>query len=329
MIDVDEAYAVLLADVWGKSKQSPLYVRPSGVETPESEVLLAADADGRRHLLVPLPADYELASQSGKSLTLSARSLVTKGTTRSYGDLACLESGLDRVFSGLVRDALNRVASDPEHAVSRLEQALQEWRKLLAQSRPMSEEAARGLFGELLALTTLASVNPVRAVECWSGPDQAVQDFRSSHGAIEVKTTVREDLSVKISSLDQLDPAGLPFLVLAYIRLEQGPAGASTLDDVIHGLIKLDVPEVELIEKAAKYGHLYREGVNDHLRFTVVDRRFWLVGSEFPGLRRSDLPAHRSDPVSSLSYRLSLVGAPNALTPGEARERMEAMLGGD
>lgn len=326
MINVDEAYAVLLADVWGKGKGSPLFVRPSGVETPESEVLLAADADGRRHLLVPLPDDYELASQPGKSLTLSARSLATKAGTRSYGDLACLESGLDRVFSGLVRDALERVASDPEHAVSRLEQALQEWRKLLAQSRPMSEESAQGLFGELLILEDLAAIDPVRAVGCWSGPEKAVQDFRTATGAIEAKTTVRDDLSVKISSLEQLDPVGLPSLVLAYIRLDQVPAGKATLDDAIGRLIKLGVPETALIEKVAQYGHLYHEGANDHFRFTVVDRRFWLVGEGFPGLRRSDIPAHRRDPVSALSYRLSLVNAPEALTPDQTCERMEEML---
>lgn len=244
-----------------------------------------------------------------------------------YADLACVDSGLAKVFTGLVSDALGRVEQDPDHALSRVEQALTEWRRLLAQSRPLSEETARGLYGELIVLERVAAIDPARAVSIWSGPDQEVQDFRSAAGAMEVKTSTRDDLSVKISSLEQLDSAGLPILLLAYVRVEEGAPHVDSLDDVIARLLGAGVPEMELLKKCSAYGHVYREGINDRFRFGIVEQRFWVVGDEFPGLRSADIPEGRRDAISDLSYRLSLVGAPSELGSDEVRDRLKELLG--
>lgn len=327
MIAVDEVFAVLLVDARKETADSRLYLHPAGVRTPAGEVALAADLDGHRHLLVPMAAHDHIESQPGRSLTWTEKSLSDRGTTQRYADLACLDAGLTKVFSDLVRDALERVENDPGRALSRVEQALAEWRRLLAQSRPMSEESARGLYGELVVLERLSKLDPVRAVTCWSGPDQQAQDFRTAYGAVEVKTSTRDDLSVKISSLEQLDSYGLPFLLLAYVRVEEGAPHTDSLDAIIDRLLKGGAPELELLEKCASYGHVYLGGVNDGFRFGIVDLRFWIVSERFPGLRSSDIPLERRDAISALSYRLSLVGAPGELTSDDVHDRMKELLG--
>ena len=68
------------------------------------------------------------------------------------------------------------------------------WQGLFERVPPegLSEEAQRGLFGELLILENfcLAKLRTLGAVTSWAGPDAAHQDFKIGDAAIEVKTTL-------------------------------------------------------------------------------------------------------------------------------------------
>lgn len=323
-MDFEAHFAALLADL--NERGAGDYVQPFGVHIGAGELLLGVDVKGARHLLVPMAADDRIREQPGKTLTWKVRSLSVQGQLHEFADLACGDQGLDRVFSGLVDDAVSRVQQEPEHALSAVEQALTEWRRLLAQSRPLSEEKARGLYGELHILERLARIDAVGAVECWTGPEGEVQDFSSEAGAIEVKTSTRDDYSVQISSLDQLDRMDLRFLLLAYVRVVEGSPHGDSLDKAVGRLLGLGAPKQQLLTKVARYGHVYREGVNDQYKFAVQHESAFEVGDDFPGLRSSDIPAHRAGAISGLSYRLSLVGAPGELDAGDLRERMKELL---
>lgn len=324
-MDVDAHFAALLADL--NERGAGDYLHPLGIRVGAGEVCLGVDLTGTRHLLVPMGKGDRIREEPGKALTWNQRPLTVGGKQTVFADLACTDAGLHKVFSGLVDDAIGRVQEEPEHALSSVEETLAEWRRLLAQSRPLSEERARGLYGELHVLEQLARIDAARAVEVWSGPEGAVQDFTSETGAVEVKTSMRDDCSVRISSLDQLDRTDLPFLVLSYVHVVEGSPHSDSLDRAIGRLLDLGVPRPPLLQKVVGYGHVYREGVNDRFRFSVQDERAFEVGDDFPGLRSDDIPACRARAVSGLSYDLSLVGAPGELATDQLRERMKELLG--
>ena len=84
----------------------------------------------------------------------------------------------------------------------------------------LSEEAQRGLFGELAVLENLclAELDKSEAVSSWTGPDAAHQDFKIGGAAVEVKTTLAtRHARISITNEKQLDER--PHLVLLLVHV--------------------------------------------------------------------------------------------------------------
>jgi hypothetical protein len=173
----------------------------------------------------------------------------------------------------------------------------------------LGAEARRGLYGELLVLnnTLLASLPQIEAVEAWTGPAGANQDFQLSGMAIETKTsTAKRPRSIQIASERQLDGTGTPALLLAFAQLDERRGGSGeSLNKKVDGIRqKLTSPaaRVRFDSMLIQAGYIPgQRDLYDEPRYTLRDLCFWHVRDDFPRLVESDLP----DGVGDCTYHIS------------------------
>ena len=101
------------------------------------------------------------------------------------------------IFAVLSVDLVNAVRAEQTTGAGlrRCIDRLAMWQVLFERvpAEGLSEEAQRGLFGELAILENfcLAELDKSEAVSSWTGPDAAHQDFKIGGAAVEVKTTLK------------------------------------------------------------------------------------------------------------------------------------------
>lgn len=199
-----------------------------------------------------------------------------------------------------------------------IRQAIASHRELLSALGRLSDHQEVGLFGELLILNHLIdSVGEQTAVTSWKGPTWEEHDFGFDTLDLEVKTTLTEDRSHRISSLTQLEPSPHRALWLVSVQLTTTGVGGRSLPELIaqtsHRLEDL-VIKTRYIEKLTRLGwhldqsHLYTR------RFTTRGQTWtFKIDDSFPALTRqalaaAGLPVER---FSNVSYILHTAG----LTP--------------
>ena len=192
---------------------------------------------------------------------------------------------------------------------------LDSYRQLLSSLGRLSEQQELGLFGELFVLNHLmGSVGEDRAVSSWRGPMREEHDFGLDRFDIEVKATLSEDRSHRISSLTQLEPSPNRNLWLVSLQFTTHGVGGTTLPESIQtmmdAMLSLTVRSmfVERLMDAGwdlAHSNLYTRQFT--LRSEVLTFR---VTSEFPAitthhLQSAGLPIER---FSHVSYILSTAG---------------------
>jgi hypothetical protein len=321
-MDIGDAYLLLERDE--RLGGSGLLTRPSGATTSEGDILLAVDATGMRRLLVPLPDGAEAPEdRRSRGVALLPDELILGGRKQRYAALVCLDYGLARVFERLVEDALERIAAGELPPVRALQSVLGEWRSFLsAAGRDIAREAAVGLTGELEVLAHITDV--AEPLDCWRGPSGALHDFVHRDLEMEVKTTASvEGNTVRVSTLDQLDPASATRLYLVVVHLRESDT-APSLEDRIGRLISRGLPRDRFYNLLARYGYVHGEKPDAH-RYEVRSIRIWEVDERFPGLRRSDIPNQRLHGVTRVSYDLALDSAASPLADDEAVQLLRRM----
>lgn len=257
------------------------------VETPGGRLLAAVDADGKRHLMIPLQARQRVThSPTGVALSISERPLQSDDGYTRYADIACHRRELDDVFTGLCRDVLVALEIDPARPYHTARVVVDRWRQLFAPlPKALTLAQAIGLFGELLVLIRLLEEDP-DAVRHWAGPEGDRHDFNDGLRAVEVKSvvTTSERRTVQVHGLDQLEAPVGGSLLLAWHRFENHPEGES-LPELVTRARKLCGDDLALLSKLARVG--YRPSSDDHQdepRLSLVESRWHLVDDGFPRL---------------------------------------------
>lgn len=324
--DVSGNFGLLLGDK--RPEGSQVLTRQTGISTPLGPVLLGVDAQGRRHLLVPVPTGETPNDQISRGINLAHRDLeLGSGVTR-FADLSCTINRLVAQFDRLVEDVLDRLRMNPETGLTAVVTTLDDWRALLRRTLAgLSREEVIGLIGELEVMQLLASVDPVAAVSAWTGPSGAVHDFSRQGHDIEVKATAAVNAStVRISNLDQLDPALSESLQLAVVHLAAG-TDAPDVDARIDSLLALGVPEDSLEAGLSDMGYFRGMDLSVPTRYSRRGIRWWNVDSRFPGLRASDIEPSRLMGITGVSYDLLLGVLPPALSTDTAAHIAHTWVG--
>src|SRR5205814_1053724 len=130
------------------------------------------DPQARRHLLVPVPSSIAIAEDRRSSgVHITRRELVDAGGARHFVDVHCLKPHLDAIFSVLIAEMLDALATEPGRPDVTCRRILDHWRELL-EREPLTRpglETLIGLYGELWHLRELTRFRP-DAIAIWAGP---------------------------------------------------------------------------------------------------------------------------------------------------------------
>lgn len=209
---------------------------------------------------------------------------------------------LSEIFSVLAVDLLGvaRSQSTAAEALRLCIDRIAMWQGLFERIPPdgLSDEAQRGLFGELWVLKDLFLnvLEPGDVVTAWIGPDPGNQDFVHQGMAVEVKSSLAKRHSrLSIANEKQLDETPFRRLVLAHVRLDDGSAQGETLPGLIRhcrDLLGKDPYAARQFDNS-----LLEAGYLDAHAPLYADRswqvsslRFFHVHGEFPRLTEASLP---------------------------------------
>lgn len=150
------------------------------------------------------------------------------------------------VFSCLIQDIMDQISHQENEAlmVNEFLSRLVTWQQFLDQYDPegLSDEAQRGLFGELWVLRKylMPILGQRISIESWQRPGNKQQDFIFNGNAVEVKTTIsKQHQKLQITSEHQLDDKGLHALFLYHISLINTTGNGEKLPDIVDSIRKL------------------------------------------------------------------------------------------
>ncbi|MGY1884144.1 PD-(D/E)XK motif protein [Blastococcus sp. SYSU DS0753] len=297
----------------GRPVATTFRTAPVGIDTPQGPVQAGLDAQGHRHLLVPLGARHTLQEmRDGDAVVLRRRTLEDAESLQTYASLELVDEGLADLFRALCVEVIERIAAAPDRAVAALREVLREWRALLAgNGRLLSATALAGLFGELHLLRSALHRDP-GAVAFWTGPNGSAQDFHHGRHAVEVKTTTApEGRSVRIHGADQLDVQAPGRLLLHWLRVrsDQGTSVPELVTEILN--LTDDSTTLRLLLHKVGYREADRQ-VYDRTKFELLEERVYEVGPGFPRVTPSGLTGDAAVAgLGSIDYTLDL-DAPSA-----------------
>jgi len=314
----------------GRPSVSAFRTAHLGVDTVDGPVLAGVDADGRRHLLVPIASRRALTEDvGGRAVVLRRRTLEDEDSRRTFAALELVDPRLSDLFTALCVEVVERVSAAPTRAVVALQRVLADWRALLAGDRQVLGPAAlAGLFGELTLLLQLVDRDAGVAV-AWTGPTGSAQDFHHGRHAVEVKTTVApEGRFVRIHGADQLDVTAAGRLLLHWIRLRTDRG--TSVPDLVTQVLDRCADSAVVLGLLRRVGYLESDReVYTRRRFEIVETRTFEIGPGFPRI----VPAGLSGDavlagVGPLEYTVDLDAAP-AVACRTATDPADLLLDGE
>lgn len=258
------------------------------VNHPAVAAEVAIDADGHRHLLIPIEASTRvLRDTRSAGIQIGHYALRSKdGMRRSFLDIACRKAHLHDLFCTIALEMLAAIAETPDTPDRAAISVLDRWRDLLARERSdgPSVETLMGLYGELWHVRAIAQHDP-NAVSVWHGPAGNSHDLRLGPLAVEIKTTRKTGWRISIAGLHQLQIPEGGKLFLSVFRIEAGGAGES-IKDVVDTLIDLGADGHFIHSRLAEAGlppsQLAQVGSTQ--QFEVLEHRVYAVTPSFPRL---------------------------------------------
>lgn len=259
-----------------------------------------------------VPDDYRLPPL--RSICTTIQPVVeVPTTTRVHLELEKAELG--SVFAAMANDLISTIAAAPddESGLAALSQRAERWRRLLETegAAGLSTTERRGLAGELIVLGQLldAAAGPVHAIDAWTGPANAHQDFQAAQAAIEVKTTItKQPQSLVIASERELDPTGVSHLYLMHLSLDERRDGVGhSLNDLVgqvRAKVGADAVASALLDQALLQAGYFDEhaALYDAPRYTVREQDAYEVLDGFPCITETDVPRG----VGDVAYRIQL-----------------------
>jgi hypothetical protein len=301
--------------------------------------MLALDGEGRRHVLIPAPADAkDLFQPSIRGIGVSIDDLrVDDLPVRRYFDVVNRDTTMHENFSAIVIEILEALDTAMGDTTSTLNSIFDRWRwfwKVAPDA--LSSEVAVGLFGELWFLEYWLAPLDARVLAAWTGPKGDRHDFKWPATSIEIKATrVRSDGPAKhrISRLDQLEDPDEGVLYLFSLRVMVDDIGGNSLNQSVSRLREKLIATPELLatfdERIGLLGYNPAHARHYDARLRVVGEELYRVEGEFPRLIKSTFPAGPPNGVDDISYALNLAACKDWLVaskPGDESQALRASL---
>lgn len=217
----------------------------------------------------------------------------------------------EKVFFAFCNDLVDSITGqyDEKMALLELKNRYHSWKSMFRNRRKMSSETNQGLFGELYFMKHYMfdkyDINKV--VDSWSGPNGLNKDFSIDNDWYEVKTTLSNSQTIKISSISQLSSTTPGNLVVIKVEKmsESFDNGYSNIYDLFKSImykIRDNETKEKFIEKLLQYGFDVDENSNTE-KYKFVDLSIYNVDDKFPRLLESDI---KYQEIGKVTYELIL-----------------------
>jgi hypothetical protein len=291
-----------------------------------SNIYAGRDSEGFPHLLIPIEDGQERGDEKLSALTSTrVRTLQNEnGEIKTFVDLSCQSSEADVLFAAMCFDLSavleNQNVQGLDWLLGLMSQTIEKWRHILEAiaENSISQNAASGIIGEILALRALYETQGHVAWDAWVGQDRARHDFEFSQKALEVKTsTVLKSKECTIHGMAQLESAPNTSLYLVLFQIEWAP-GCITVAELLTELEAKGLPKEAVLKKIAVPDTelLNPKSWINALSFKVVACTKYLVDENFPSITRSALNQSFISRISNVQYKIQLDGlaviAPNS-----------------
>jgi hypothetical protein len=247
---------------------------------------------------IPESRGFELTVQITGEEPPTHATLVLTATDRLYNEVfSAMAENLCQLLTG---------CDDEKLIAQQFLVRLVEWQQFFENNSPegLSEEAQRGLYGELYFLQKHLLTDPenfAADVAAWTGPKNRQHDFQFGKSVVEVKTcSAKQHQKLMISSEQQLDDTLVDNLYLYHLSLSAVENHEDTLPALILWLrerIKSD------FSAASAFGNaLLQQSYLDvqawryeKTGYVVRESNVFRVTGDFPRLTERDLPAGVGD----------------------------------
>ncbi len=248
-----------------------------------------------------------------------------KDTGRQFLIVLLLNSQHKDIFSTLCEDLINKVAdiSQENMLINELISRLEKWQLLFEKigRQGLSEEAQRGLFGELYFLRKFLkqSVDIEFCINSWRGTEKAVQDFQFADWAVEIKTTHgKNQQKLYISNERQLDISIVPHIYLIHFSLEIREGFGESLNQIVLDLSNIlsnspaafNIFKLKLLE--AGYFEHHSE-YYENTGYSIRQENIYNITTDFPKITESMIPSG----VGDVRYSLVISANENWTVKGE------------
>ncbi len=268
------------------------------------DIFLGIDDSGRKSLVVTLYADKEKVISS-KTITVE---FFNRKDSRLSLRFSLEDDSLKEIFYKFCEDVIESTRSaNPESGFSPIIRRWNTWIDFFAKtSLPLSESEVIGLIGELhfMKKYMFDKHGIDRSLEAFIGVDKAHKDFEINDTWFEVKTIHNGKITVRVSSIEQLDSDKDGNLVV--VTLDQGTLNTDdfiTLNGIVGEVRSLMSGNqvTDFDEKMRKANYIFDERYDDFVYIFVKDD-FYEVNSDFPRLIGSKLPHG----VTKASYEIDI-----------------------
>ena len=197
------------------------------------------------------------------------------------------------MYFWLISDFVNSTRSIESNEVyAFIHERFNKWRLMFLQKNIniLSEIKMTGLIGEIKFLTSymFEKYGVAKSIYSWSSSDQTSKDFSIENTWYEVKTTGGNGLTVKISSLEQLDSEVDGELVVVHVEKRSPEFNGITLNKLILETIE-SIDDYELanlfIAKITDLGYTFNE-IYDQTVYSFKTMKRYIVNNDFPRLTR-------------------------------------------
>lgn len=302
-----------LKQKWSSLSENPVTIGFRSIRISADcicELYQAVSKEGKRCLILSLPTNKHLDFKGIQKENLSIEYfreknlIVLQLTDSDFNDL--FDDLILSLYQGI--KGISQVDVYSNHFI----QAFYRWSEFFEdrQSDLLSEEAIKGIMGELLVLKLLITAPDSPEInfllKAWTGLYDKGNDFELENKNLEVKTKSPSGIDVRISSEFQLEVSpgkGLELFVVSL--LSDFTVGIHIRDLIleIKKLVQESSGDNTILWKALSQKNITAKNVNqyDRYRFNPVN---WVsyncVDENFPKLTKSNIP----EEISGLKYIL-------------------------
>lgn len=221
-----------------------------------------------------------------------------------------LDKSMYPLFLRLCNDIIESSRNiDNNRAIQFIINRWNSWKRMFKKSMQglLSELQIKGLLGELIFLKEymIPKYGEENAIKSWMGPSKSHKDFEINETWYEVKAISSGSLTVKISSIEQLDSICEGKLIL--VVLDKSTTSIENYININNYIDKLEDQikdfdlRLNLRYKLNEIGY-YPDNTYDNYIYRYINTKTYLVDEDFPRINKNEL----KEGIAKVSYDIEL-----------------------